>query len=340
MPGQKEKICNALDSDKKHHTLIKLCAKSFAQTKLSESSGYEFYFAEPLVEFGSKEKGNHSFDLFLYNERENRAIFVECKSSISEGKKILLEVQGSHGLVLKNLDYLSDIVGAALDPERIEYVLCVYDTDSSKIIDSLKGQSRKKNPKYDVNLIKLWIYRPRSEIVQLYAEHTHENQALTDLLLEGFGKEQLKCQFELPYCITTHPFRIIILAIITECYRANLYDNEDEDPKMIKKSDIFETMMKNISLGVPIEQKETMIREKLATVIEYGIKYKLFEEREGDKIHLTCRGRNIDVVLDNITSKFLERWIEEKSEIEAEKWALIEFRKTGLMDQKTLFEKY
>ena len=89
MPGQKEKICNALDSDKKHHTLIKLCAKSFAQTKLSESSGYEFYFAEPLVEFGSKEKGNHSFDLFLYNERKTGRYLSNVKVRSQKGKNII-----------------------------------------------------------------------------------------------------------------------------------------------------------------------------------------------------------------------------------------------------------
>ena len=309
-PSQREKIENVIETDKRHHVLMKLCAKSFAQTNLSKSSGYEFYFAEPLVEFGSEKKGNHSFDLFLYNEQENRAIFVECKSSITDGKKTIREVQDSRDQVLKRIDYLSDLVGASLDPERIEYVLCVYDTDSPKIIDSLKAQSQRKNPKYDANLVKLWIFRPRSEIIQLYHEHTHENEELTDLLLEGFGKEQLKRQFELPYCITTHPFRIIIYAIISGCYRANLYNNGGEDPKIIKISDIFETMMKDISLGVSVEQKKRMVREKLDLVIEYGIKYQLFEKKDGNKIHLTCRGRNIDVVLENITNKFLERWIE------------------------------
>lgn len=340
-PGQKEKICNELDTDKKHHTLVKLCAKSFAQTELSESSGYEFYFAEPLVEFGSGGKGNHSFDLFVYNEQENRAIFIECKSSISEGKKTLVEVQKSRDLVLEKIDYLSEIVGVTLDPERIEYVLCIYDKDSSKIINSIRGQSSAgKIPKYDVNLIKLWIYRPRSEIIQLYSEHTHQNQVLTDLLLEGFGKEQLKRQFELPYCITTHHFRIIIHAIITGCYLTNLYNGGSEDPKIIKIKDIFETMMQNISLGVSGKQKKRMIKEKMATVIEYGVRYQLFEKIDREHIRLTCRGTKINVVFENIRDKFVEQWVKEKSEEEAEEWALNEFRKTGLMNQKTLFEKF
>lgn len=339
-PAQKEKICNELDTDKKHHTLVKLCAKSFAQTELSESSGYEFYFAEPLVEFGPEGKGNHSFDLFLYNEQENRGIFVECKSSITEGKKTIREVQKSREFVLEKIEYLSEIVGAPLDPERIEYVLCIYDKDSSKIIGSIRGQSQSKKPKYDVHLIKLWIYRPRSEIIQLYSEHTHENQVLTELLLGGFGKDQLKRQFELPYCITTHPFRIIILAIITGCYLVNLYNNGGKDPKIIKIKDIFETMMQNISLGVSVELKRRMVKEKLATVIEYGVKYQLFEKIDKDHIRLTCRGTKINVVFENIRDKFVEQWVKEKSEEEAEKLALNEFRKTGLMNQKTLFEKF
>jgi len=337
---QIEKLCNDLESDKKHQTLIKLCAKAFAQTELSESSGYEFYFAEPLLEQGPEKKGNHSFDLFLYNEKENRAIFIECKSSISDSKKILKEVEDSRDLILKKIDYLSDIVGTTLDPGRIEYVLCIFDRDSTKITMSHQSQSKKNKPKYDTNLIKLWIYKPRTQIVQLYLHHSHNNQALTDLLLKGFGEEKLKRQFEIPYCITTHPFRIIKLAIISDCYLKNLYNDECDDPKIIEISEIFDTLMRNISLGVSLDLKKSMVKEKLTRVLRYGIKYQLFKKIQGNQIRLTCRGTKIKIVIENIQNKFIENWIDEKTEKKAEKLVLEEFRKKGMLDQKTLFEKY
>lgn len=317
---------------------MKLCAKSFAQTELSQSSGYEFYFAEPFVEVGSERKGNHSFDLLFYNERENRALFLECKGSFNEGKRVLQEMQKARQMVLERIDDLSEVVGSDLDPGRIEWVLCIYDRDSSKIFDSLRGQAQKKTPKYDVDLVKVWIYHPKSEVVQLYYGHRHENQALTDLLLKGFGKDQVKKQFELPYCITTHPFRIFLRAVVTKCYVMNLYNPLVKDPKVIAICDIFEAMLRDVSLGVSDEKKRQMICEKLEAVIEYGIHYHLLERVGEGRVRLICRGTRISAVVENVQNKFIEAWVEEKTEIDAEKLALEHFLKNGLVDQRRLSE--
>jgi hypothetical protein len=317
---------------------VKQCAKSFAQTDLSQRSGYEFYFAEPLIEFGSTKKGNHTFDLFLYNEGENRAIFVECKSSIADVRKTLKEVGLSRDLVLEKTDYLSEIIDIELDPDRFEYVLCINEKDKMKIIESMKAQGQKQHPKYDINLIKVWVYAPRSQLIQLLLECPHENSALNEMLQAGFGDQDLHRQYELPYCYSTNPYRLIQLAVIGECYRKNLFEEGIEDPKLIQKSAVLSTLTANISLGVSEEQKKQMVTEKLRTVLEYGKKYQLFDEAGADAIRLNCRGSRLHAVLENIDAKFIERWVDEKAGAEGERLALEDYRTSAMRSQATLSE--
>lgn len=338
-PSAREHVIEEINRDKEHHNLVKLCAKSFAETDLSLQSGYVFYFAEPLVEFGHLEKGNKSFDLLLFNERDQSAIFVECKTSIpTKAQRILKEVEDAINLVKEKIDYLSDIIDVEMESNRIEYVLCVYDKDSNKIIDSLKGQAKKDEERRKTDpKIKLWIHKPHSQLIQLYQNHTHRNSFLTEMLLSGFGKDSLRSQFELPYCITTHPYRIINLAIIGDCYAKNILDESLPDPKVISITTVLNTLERNISLGVLQEQKRELIAEKLDNAIKYGERYQLLERYSEKEIRLICKGNDIKVVKNNICDKFLKNWIEEQSEMEAEKQSIIEYKKKTGMKQLTDF---
>lgn len=338
-PTFRGRVIEEINRDREHHNLVKLCAKSFAETDLSVQSGYVFYFAEPLVELGHLEEGNKSFDLFLFNENNQSAIFVECKTSIpAKARKILKEVEDAIDLVEKSIDYLSTVINVGMESDRIEYVLCVYDKDSNKIIDFLEGQAKKEEERRKTDpKIKLWIYRPHSQLVQLHQNHTHSNSILTKMLLEGFGEESLKSQFELPYCITTHPYRIINLAIIGDCYAKNLLDESLSDPKVIKINTILETLERNISLGILPEQKRELIAYKMDNMIKYGEKYQLLERHSKEEIRLSCMGKGIQVVKNNIYDKFLKNWVEEKSEKEAKRQSIKEYKKKTGMKQLSDF---
>ena len=334
-PAVKECLIENIETDRNHHNLVKLCTKSFAETALSVNSGYEFYFAEPLIEFGHFEEGNQNFDLLLFNEKKRSVILIECKTSIKKkASKTLKEIVNAIKLVENKLEYLSDIIGVPIEFDRIEYVLCVYDKDRKKIIESLDYQIDKSKNERENHLksIKLWIYRPRSQLIQLYQNHSHNNPILTDMLLNGFGENDLRSQFELPYCITTHPYRIIKLAIIGDCYAKNIFQNV-EDPKIIKINSILKTLEKNISLGMPQEQKRELISEKIEKIIQFGEKYRLLERNDKEEIRLICRGNDIQIVKNNIEDKFYKNWIQEKSEIEAKSKTIEEYKKKAGVKQ-------
>ena len=330
-----------LERDKNHHNLMRLCAKSFAQSELSQRSGYQFYFAEPLIDLGQIQKNNNNFDLLLFNEENHSAIFIECKTSINDAKATMKELVNSINLVKDNINYLSDLIGVEIDLDNTEYVLCVYDIESRAVIQSMKTQIIKKSKsKYDPNLVKLWIFRPHSQIIQLYQDQSHNNKNLTNMLLAGFSEQKLRSQFELPYLITTHPFRLIILSIVADCYAKNALDASIADPKIIKIKDIYNTLFKNISLGMPKDKKSEMIKEKLNTIINYGEKYELFDKINDDEIRIICVGKDLRIVISNIKEKYSKNWIALKSEKEAEIKSVEEYKKRKGITELSNFPIY
>ena len=343
MPSAKEKIIEELDTDTRHQNLLRFCAKAFAKTDLSEQSGYQFYFTEPLIELCEPQSGEKNFDLFLFNESVKSAIFIECKSSIPKRASYTIRgVEKAISLVQCNLDYLSDIIGIKLSKERIEYVLCIYDKDLGKVEDSFKAKAKSSNNNSDLapNHIKLWVYKPHSEIIQLYINQSHNNLELSNMLLKGFDEKNSKSRFELPYICSSHKFLIIQNAIIGGCYRKNLRNQLQQDPKVIKIQDIVSILDNNLSLGMPREMKTDLLIEKVSHVIKYGEKYKLLEKINEEDIRLICQGNRIDLVLKNIKEKFLKNWIEEKSEEWAKTEALNRYKKRTGMRQLTDFKNH
>jgi len=310
IPAFIERVNNEIDTDRKHQEIVRLCAKSFADTDLAKKTGYEFYFAEPLIEFGSEKPGNKSFDLLLYNESTHHAIFISCKSSVSDVKDVLSEIQEARILVEEKIQYLiSDCIGDQLTIDDIEYVLCIHEKDSQKIIDSLRDQSKKtkKISKPDSHEPILWIYYPRTDIIQIHADHAHKNSQLTDMLLTGAGQDDEKNQFDLPYCSTSHPYRILQMAVVGDCY-AKQRAAGNSDPKIINRNTLMTTLMKNISLGASFEKKKKIVLEKMDAVIQYGKQYDVLAPHDDQSFKLNCRGEHINTVKKSMEEKYIANW--------------------------------
>ncbi len=338
IPIFKEKISNIIDTDKKHQEIVQLCAKSFANTDLAEATGYEFYFAEPLIEFGSEKEGNHSFDLFLYSESTHRAILISCKSSISDAKRILIEFEKAKKLVKEKIEYLArECIGDDLELGDIEYVLCVYEKDEGKIIASLEGQEKKpkQSQKYNPDDVIVWVYHPKSDIIQIHEKHSHKNAQLTEYLFKGTGQSDRGSRFDLPYCSTSHPYRILKMAVIGECYAKQQIEGNG-DPKIITKEFLLQVLLRNISLGAPLEIKRKIIQERIERIIEYGKKHDILLPVADQAFRLNCRGEHIKTVIKSFEEKFINNWTLSKARKEAQNKAEEEIRKK--IYKKTLFD--
>jgi len=339
----KEEIHEDVSNHDEHLELLRFCAKAFAKTTLSEKSGYQFYFTEPLIEFCTEQSGKKNFDIFLFSEANESAIFVECKTSVDKAQKAERHLKTAIDLVETKLDYLSDVIGFKLEKEKIEYVLCVYDKDRPKFENSFKDRLNQHNDKSSMSSYKLWIYSPNSDIIGLYLDHAHSQQELSNMLKQGFGAKNSKDRFELPYIASSHKFSIIQRAIIIDCYNKNykrqLETQSDDDPKIIKINDILETMMIKIALGMPEDDKRAFLKEKLERTILYGEKYKLLERLDDEYIRLTCHGTNTGTVLENIKDKFMKNRIDERSEELAKERATEEFVKSAGIIQLSEFDR-
>jgi hypothetical protein len=339
----KEEIHEDISTHDEHLELLRFCAKAFAKTVLSETSGYQFYFTEPLIQFCTEQSGKKNFDIFLFNEADASAIFIECKTSISKARDAVKPLREAINLVEAKLDFLSDIVGLKLEKEKIEYVLCIYDKDRPKFETSFKDKSNLNNDVSGTDLYKLWIYSPKSDIIGLYLDHSHKQPELSNMLKQGFRAKNSKGRFELPYIASSHKYTIIQRAIIIDCYNKNykqqLENQTDNDPKIIKINDVLEAMMAKIALGMPDDVKREFLKEKLERTILYGEKYKLIKRLDDQHIRLTCQGTNTGTILDNIKEKFLINRVNERSEELAKNRAATEFIKFKGIVPLTYFKK-
>jgi hypothetical protein len=146
-PSLLNRINEEISTEQNHLQLVRLCASAFSSgSKIATETGYEFQCAEPLIEFSSEKKGNSSFDLLIFNESSNRAIFVECKSSISNVNEVYAQISESKEHVKDRLPYISDRIEGDLQFENCEFVLCATDTAAQKVIQSITQKQKKERP--------------------------------------------------------------------------------------------------------------------------------------------------------------------------------------------------
>jgi hypothetical protein len=324
-PDKESVIKNELETHGKHHELMKLCAKAFLDTPLSVNSGYEFYFPEPLIDLNIGSNVNSIFDLLLFNTKEKRAILIECKSSIGQHSKFFSQMRHAKEFLEKNIGHLSAIIGSKLDVKKIEYVLCVYSRDKDHVIDVINQQSQNENQ----NLFKLWFFMPKNQELRIFDGHKHQNKSLSDLLKKGFSFNDHRDQFELPFYLNMHNFKVINNIILGYCYNFNRRDETLDEPKIIKYTQIFRTIDENVSVGLPKNDKDAklkLISHKINQVLNYGQKYDLFDVDEQKNIKIKCYGKDLKVVIANIEEKFILNWANSEAELSAKENAFSDFK--------------
>ena len=334
----KTNLQTILDTENRHHQIIKTCAKVFAGTTLSKKTGYQFYFLEPLYEKAGDKKGNSIFDLFLYNPTDSSAIFIECKSSSKRSSECVKQIKNARRLVLDNLDYFSKKLDIDLDPEKIEFVECLYFDDTYDACESISSQSAESGEKGEIIPvdINVWEFFQGTEEIRLCKGYKHKNPHLTAMISQRYGRDELHDTFDVPYYLNLHPFLIIINIILTYCYSENLSDDSIEDKKIISKNQIFKHLMDNAFFGLNKSEIKTTLTKLLDTVIQFGVRCDLFEIQDSEYIRIKCQGSRLKVVKDNLTKKYFENWADCKSRERAEFEALNDIKANLKKAQSTL----
>ena len=335
-PTYLERINTAISIDTEHLRMVQTCSRAFCGTELAEKSGFHFFCAEPLIEFGGLKVGNKSFDLLLFNEERKKIILIECKSSIGDIKTLKTEIEQSIQLVEQNKEYLAERVMDEISWDDCEYILCVTDKDSHKIEQSYTDKKSKNNKKsFDMKGFVNWIYYPYSATVQVSKIFPHTDPDLNALMQIGTDKKSLCARLDLPYCITSHPFIIIEQAVIGKCYAKQYAIRSTlEDLKIITKNSLMSEMMKSISLLVSNPIRKDKVKQRLEEIIAYGKKYDLFTEVDEESFRINCRGERPTTVLDALKIKLIENWAVYHATLEARKVVEIDMQK--IISQKEI----
>lgn len=133
----------AIEIDRRHRDLINSCVYPFTNKGSLAGTGYKYIKASPLSELGGP---NLDFLLFKQTERFRIAVFGECKSSISNYRSIVKELQDRISIVEENLDYIKNKYLKLPKSKSVflEYVIAVPTNDAvemlNKIIENGGGQ--------------------------------------------------------------------------------------------------------------------------------------------------------------------------------------------------------
>jgi hypothetical protein len=333
-------ISETISIDQEHLKLVRLCASAFSsESFVSTETGYEFYCAEPLIEFSSEGPGNSSFDLLIYSESANKAIFVECKSSITDVKEVYTQITEAKLHVEKRLSYISERVGGDLQLENCEFVLCATDSAAQRVIHSITQQQRRRDRAgFSFEDMCIWKYLPHVRIMQLSPECNHQDAQLSRILRRGTQGEIDGIRIDLPYCLTTHPFSVIREAVIGQCYGVQFARRKTiRDPKIIDRNLLMSQMMKSISLSAAPAKKIELVKEKMDSVISYGEQYSLFSEVKGDTFRINCRGERPDKVKESLTDKFFDNWSYRRARLMAKEQAEEEMARISAQKDLTFF---
>lgn len=82
---KRKEILSSMEADQRHLEIVNFCANFFVPGQLiPEKTGYYLTLVEPLYPLGVK-----NFDLGVFRVENSSLILVECKSSVSDHKKLM-----------------------------------------------------------------------------------------------------------------------------------------------------------------------------------------------------------------------------------------------------------
>lgn len=173
-----------------HDTLVDICVSAFGPESICYNKlGYAFVSSEPLVELGLK-----NFDVLIYNQKTKHAIFVQCKSSLSNPGRDISDSYEAKEKVVENKTYLEDKLGDEI--QTMEFVICIPAEKTNRLVREIE---RRENTG-EINITKdqlllVWqVNKFEGQFLQLFTrinsrekqyKSQHKDNELTNILANG-----------------------------------------------------------------------------------------------------------------------------------------------------------
>lgn len=309
-----------------HDTLVDICVSAFGPESICyKNLGYAFVSSEPLIELNVK-----NFDILIYNQRAKHAIFVQCKSSLSNPSRDISDSYEAKEKVVEYKKYLEDSLG---DKIRImEFVICIPTEKTDRLVREL--ERREKAGEININtdqLLLVWqVNKFEGQVLQLFTrinsrskpfDNQHKDSKLTKILADGIKVESEVLVKIYP---SSHPLKqgVKIVANIlakNKIAGTSLTEFSKESVDQFCKSSTniahysFETIGKNIGDRFIGESKALGLIEVL-------------EGREG-WFQFKMEGKTIRTLLANYQKNYQKAFVDRLVKEKAEKKAIMEYRK-------------
>lgn len=302
-----------------------ICASAFGpESELADTTGYQFLFAEPLVELGVK-----NFDVLIYHAEENRTILVECKSGLRDPGTTIEEMREARNDLHDNRDHLEEALGGDLG--FVEYVLCVPSTQTNRAIQHIEQRDDDAFLDDDRNdPMLLWeVNKFDRQTLQLVTrittredpENQHGDHELTDNLTTGVEVDDAEVTYR------GYPSSHILRLSEEGLVKVMMDRRAADEPILEFQKDELETFFSDPT-HIPHYDAEDLATDLADNVVTRGTDLGLLRRDDEDDglIHIDLGVEKIRSVKDAYHEEFLDRSAEENARAEAERQALEEFR--------------
>lgn len=312
---QKEEI----QRDRNHTDLVNMCAFAFSENGPLSDTGYHFITVEPLYRLrmiNGGTIGNKIFDLVIYNNNQKKAILIECKTSISNPRKDVLEpLKQQIKTVIKNKISLEEEIGGEID--AFEYVVCGLPQDIEEVAKSLQSDDTVCLWTADLFTSTLKLYNPSGstegnitgKLINLGQLHRDET-----LRRRIFRKIESNGQIEgLRILPSSHVCRILT-HVIVRITRKHIFQSTNSDSQF-SFTELAECVQKEL------RKLEFENAKQLATILfKLGIKFKIMEtstpEITNDSeviIRLKSGSRSLKTIEKYVEDKYIDSKCKEES---------------------------
>lgn len=316
-----DEIFSSIEDDGFHMEMIKSVSSAFIpDSEVSKETGYNFLFTEPLVE-----KGVKNFDVLLYNTESGSAVFIECKSSISDRSinGVLEDTEEAIEAVQENKGYLERQIGDQI--KHTGFVIMTRATD----IQSIKEREWNFENNESTFLWYIDVFQDKRIMIER-SKGTHDHKRLAEKMKKGISVDDRRVDIELIY--NTNNYRAlkkVLIDILFENRKKGVDDHKEFDEERIA-----ETLNDMIQMGA--SNKDDLIVDKAKDLEEIAQKCGVIKEGNERDYRIVSSYSKVKGIKEDIKNKVVDTIADQRADRDARERAVKRFRKGDGSGQQDL----
>lgn len=303
-----------IEMDQKHLEILNFCANFFVPGQLlPDKTGYFLVLVEPLYSLRIK-----NFDLGIFRKENASLILTECKSSISDPKELVDDLNGAIRATNERKDELEKVLGNKIaDP--IEFALClpaVYANDVYKKI--LKTQTPVCVWAADLWNRKMKLFTSQEDTkIEIQSGRLHRDGPLNSLLGRGV-ESTLRAIRSIPILPSSHMCTLLVYVSTLTYLETKVHRKDCE----FQYSDVFSILTREMGRLTDLSDQD--FKNLTTNILKTGHRKGIFKDLTDDVLELprkifqiSGRRTNAEAVRRNVEETYVDHNAHEKARSES-----------------------